>query len=253
MNRAHLGTFLALIVMGLAGCAHMSQGRGAGGKGAVVEAEGWSPIDPKDPAATRQRALAEAQRKAVEKAIGVTLSATTKVEEAVTLKQKIEANVGGFIRSYEILSEGREEGFLKIRIRAFVLYQAPEPPKAEPKSTRIAVVVPDQGLSGALRLTLSSRGFPVSDRAEGADIVVTGSAQAYAVPDPRLGGFHSYRARVSLDVLKAATGELSHQTGEASAIDPVEELARESAVARAAELAADALAARLSAKPGKGL
>lgn len=36
----------------------------------TVEAEGWAPVDPKDAAGTRQRALAEAQRRAVEKATG---------------------------------------------------------------------------------------------------------------------------------------------------------------------------------------
>lgn len=118
LKRLSFFSVLACLVM--AGCFHGWRGLG-GPKSEAVEAEGWAAIDPVHPLETRRRALAEAQKKAVEKAAGVSLSAVTKVEAAVTSEEKIVANVGGYVEKYDVLSEKSEDGFLKIRIRARVL------------------------------------------------------------------------------------------------------------------------------------
>ena len=113
--------FLVLACVLLAGCFHGRLRSGTREKGELVEAEGWTPLDPNKPLETRRRALAEAQKNAVEKVTGVAVTATTKVDLAVTSEQKISADVGGYIHKYEILWEKKDDGFLKIRIRAFVL------------------------------------------------------------------------------------------------------------------------------------
>ena len=103
-----------LAVLGLmAGCSGLSNRQ----KVAVVEAEGWALLNADKPAwETRQRAIAEAQKRAVESAAGVSISARTKVDMSVTRQQTIQADVGGYIRKYKILSARKEAGFLKIRI-----------------------------------------------------------------------------------------------------------------------------------------
>ena len=63
-----LAAALALVV---AGCAHGRLKLGRTDDGEVVEAEGWSPYDAKDLMSTKQRSLAEAQKKAVERVVGV--------------------------------------------------------------------------------------------------------------------------------------------------------------------------------------
>lgn len=228
----------------LSGCAHSPLRRGAD-KGEIIEAEGWSAIEPKDPLGTRQRALAEAQKKAVEKALGVSVAARTRVEAAISVEQKIEANIGGFIRRYEILSERSEEGFLKIRIRALVSSEPPQAPPRLPRKERIAVMVSDLNLSAGIRKALAAKGFSVSAQARGADVVVNGSVEAYAVADPRLSGFQSYRARATVEAAETKTAKVSSATFESSALDTVAAIARSQAVENAGLAAGEALAAEL--------
>ena len=115
---------LLVLVGTLAGCASGRLEVGPAKDGEVVEAEGWSPVDASDPLGTKKRSLAEAQKKAVEKVVGVYISAKTRVSQAVSVNQNILANVQGYINKYEIVGEKQEEGFYKTRIRALVRYQA---------------------------------------------------------------------------------------------------------------------------------
>ena len=234
---------LWLVLAALAGCAHAPL---SGGEGRVVEAEGWSPLDAKDLLASRERALAEAQRKAVEKAAGVRVSAVTKVAQAVTLDQRIEASVGGTIRSYEVLSERADEGFLKVRIRAIVLLEAPPAPQP-PERARLAVLIGEEPLSGAVRLALSGRGFRLTEKAEEADAVVRGGGKAYPQAAGGLSGFRSYRGRASLEYQRRGSPEIVLESREGAGLDPVDEIARDKALESAGRLAAEALALKLTA------
>lgn len=216
----------------------------------IVEAEGWTPIDAKKPLETRQRALAEAQKKAVEKAMGVTVSATTKVESAITLEQKILANIGGYIRRYEILSEREEDGFHRTRIRAFVLDQTPKPLPAAAGQIRIAVLCADERLAQSVRAALTSRGFALKDNAADADYAVTGTASAYSLNGPNIAGLRTGRARVSLDATQTKTQATFRNIQEASGLDLTDEIARDKAVDIAARMAGEALAAHLKTTLG---
>lgn len=278
MRRAAL-----LLLVAALGCAGNKLKPGFVKDGEVVEAEGWSPVDPADRLATSRRALAEAQKKAVEKVVGVYISAKTRVSRSVHLEQNILADVGGYIRRYEVLREWEEEGFHKTRIRALVLYKkvgedlkslglGGGPPPGNP---RVAVRVEAPGewseakhdkASGAVRRALLDRGFAVINpddpamaraggeagalaaaRAAGADLLVRGKAEVHPVRDARLAGFISYRARIELEVVKTASGEVvSRRSGEASALDPSAALAEGKALENAGLVAAQGLAGELA-------
>ena len=251
-----------------------------GEQGEVVEAEGWAPMDAADPLGTKRRSLADAEKKAVEEVVGVYVSAKTRVDAAVNVDQRILANVDGYIRRYALLGERAEDGFLKTRIEALVLYKKvgedlkqlgltrPPPPPGNP---RVAVLVrvlgaaddaPGVQAAQGLRAALLKRGFLVVDpderayagpksteaaSAAGADLVVRGEAEVQATEDPRLGGFHSERARFSVEAFKPKTGEvLANCSREASAVDPSQSAAAGKALSIAADMVGAALAQELS-------
>ena len=286
-SRSSLGLLFLLPVFLFSACAGGRLRLGSGEKGEVVEAEGWAPLDAQDLLGSKQRSLAEAQKKSVERVVGVYISAKTRVAQAVNVDQNILAKVGGYIKKYDVLWERQEEGFYKTRIKALVLYQKvgedlrnlglmrPEAPPGNPKvvvllgtSGEYAQAKDDRAAQG-VRRGLLERGYSVVDRNDpgafssrkstdaatalkvgkdmGADIVVRGEAQVYALKDLRLGGFHSYRARVSLEALKPATGEVAAaKVHEASALDPAPEIAAGKALESAGLLAGEALASELA-------
>ncbi len=254
--------------------------------GEVVEVEGMTPFDPNDLAAVKRRSLAEAQKKAVERVLGVYISAKTRVAKTVIVNQNILANVSGYIRKYDVLREWEADGFYWTRIRALVRYKKVgadpkelgllQPPT--PGNPRVVVVMKTSGgeagerkgrASSAVRRGLLQRGFSVIDRNDsmqyvlekstdigtvlkegrklGADLVVRGDARAYLIRGVDLGGFHSYRARVSLEVFKPESGEMvTALTREASGLDPAPEIAEGKALEAAGLLAGSALAGELA-------
>ncbi|HEX4047841.1 MAG TPA: hypothetical protein VH309_08405 [Elusimicrobiota bacterium] len=254
MSGAGRGAAAFLLLALTAGCAGVGARAGADGRREItVEAEGWAPLLGGDELSGRRRALAEAQKKAVEKAVGVTLRASTRVDDAVSVRQSIEANMGGTIRRYQVLSEGEQGGFFKVRIRAVVLYAPVDagPPKRSPP--RVAVNIPSERVSGAVRSALAAGDDDVvGDEAgegggEGADVVVTGVVETRGLADPRLGGFFSYTAKVSLTAANVRTGKVSRVDEEASAVDTDEREARDRALDKAGFDSGTALAASLAA------
>jgi hypothetical protein len=181
-------------------------------------AEGWSPVVKDDPAGTRRRALAEAQRSALEAAVGVRVSARTNVSQAVTLEQKITSRTRGVIRSYDVLSEKKEEGFHKIRIRAMVELNAVD----ATDGPTVAVNLHGQHAASAaagVKRGLIERGFSVLD-AETTELVVNGEVTVRQIPP--IDDWSSCRALVTLSALRRTTGEILWQESrEASALDPV--------------------------------
>ncbi|HLG28774.1 MAG TPA: hypothetical protein VI387_01070, partial [Candidatus Brocadiales bacterium] len=88
----------------------------------MVEAEGMAPIT-NDLQATKKASLADAQRVAVEKVVGVFVSGKTLVEKAITIEQNILVKTAGYIKKYEVIKEWQEQGFYHTRIKALVSYQ----------------------------------------------------------------------------------------------------------------------------------
>jgi hypothetical protein len=207
----------------------------------TVEAEGWAPDAPADLLGTRHRAIVDAQRRAIEKVVGLWVDSRTQVDLAVTVTSRQRALSRGAIKKYEVLDERREDGFLKVVIRATVAKRAE--PAGEKGSVKLAIE--DAELSSAVRQALSELGFSVVEGE--ADYTVRGQASASRVRGSPFPGFLSYRASVSLQS-GSASGER-----QASALDPSGELAREKAVRLAAKLAAESLVSALSKREDSAL
>jgi hypothetical protein len=117
----HLFTILASALL-LNACAagRTSMKPGSTPEGEVVQAEGRCPIAG-DLASAKSCSLAAAQRAAVEKVVGVFVSARTRVDKAVAIEQNILSRSEGYVRRYEIVSEGRtKDNFHSTTIRALI-------------------------------------------------------------------------------------------------------------------------------------
>jgi hypothetical protein len=200
---------------------------GATEQGEVVEAEGFAPNDPKDILATKRAALVDAQRNAVEKAVGVFVSGRTLVEKAIAIENNILARTEGYVKKYDILSEGLDKDLYKIKIRALValkdlekdlkamsLLNEPElkRPRVSMKldETIDGVKAQEAVASNALKQSLLDQGFIVvaDTRVGDAELSIVGSASSLPFQDQGLGGFVSFRARLSLQVLRSGTDTL---------------------------------------------
>jgi hypothetical protein len=247
MNRAGLLLTCGLL-LGLTACAGPGLGRSGGPRETAVEAEGWAPVTGDDVPDARRRALAEAQKKAVEKAVGVTLRARTRVDDAISVRQSIEANMGGTIDRYEIASEGRDGGYYKVAIRAVVLERPLAAEGTRRLVPRLSVRIAGEKVLGAVRAALAARDLDLSETEGDADVVATGVVETRGLSDPRLGGFYSYTAKVTLNAANLRDGKVYTAQAEASAVDLDERVARDGALEKAGEASGAALAEDLAGK-----
>jgi hypothetical protein len=86
----------------------------------IVQAEGIAGIHKDFVDIARDRALSDAQRQAVEQAVGVMIENETLVENYQVISDKILSRSKGYIQSYQIISEGREKDIYKVLIEAKV-------------------------------------------------------------------------------------------------------------------------------------
>ena len=86
----------------------------------VVQSEGTASVHKGFVDIARDRAIADAQRRAVEQAVGVMISNETLVENFEIISDKILSQSKGYIQSYEVLSEEREGDLYKVMIEAKV-------------------------------------------------------------------------------------------------------------------------------------
>lgn len=235
-----------VVVLWACACAH-APGRAPAGEAAAepgvatVEAEGWAPLAADVGGGARRRALADAQRAAVEKAVGVRLTARTRVSAAIATDAAVEARTQGTLLGWTVLSERDEDGFHKTRIRARVKLGPPDDdPRLPPKvAVRLRGPAAESAESGVRRGLIAS-GVQVVADAE-ADLVVDGTVAAREVGG--FADFSSWRARVSLSVTRSSTRQvLGVESREASAADPSPDAAEERAAALAGEQGAERLA-----------
>ena len=100
-----------------------------------VTAKGQSAIYLNDVANARDKALADAFRKAVEQAIGAMVSSETVVENYQLISDKILTRARGFVKTYNVISEGEiEEGLYQVEIEAQVASAAL--PSSKPRTCR---------------------------------------------------------------------------------------------------------------------
>ncbi|MFH1645076.1 MAG: flagellar assembly protein T N-terminal domain-containing protein, partial [Candidatus Omnitrophota bacterium] len=125
--------------------------KNTGEQTAVVEVEGIVNIINNDIPNAKKRAIVDAQKNAVEMAVGVYVNASTRVEKTVLVEQKILSKTNGYIKKYKILQESREGNFYKTKIQAVVKIEEISrdltniglnaPP---PTTLRIAVLIQDK-------------------------------------------------------------------------------------------------------------
>lgn len=85
-----------------------------------VKAKGYATIYGNDKAAARDRALEDAQRKAVEQAMGTMISSESITQNYQLIDDRILSLSSGYIRTYRIVSESVTGGELEIEIAAQV-------------------------------------------------------------------------------------------------------------------------------------
>lgn len=86
----------------------------------IVKAEGVGAIQNGNHAKARDEAIWDAQRRAVEKGVGVLLSSETMVSNAQLLSDNIYTQANGFVDTYKVLSENKDEFLYYVTIRADV-------------------------------------------------------------------------------------------------------------------------------------
>lgn len=174
------------------GCASSQKPRlklGESAEGEVVEAEGLSAVTG-DLIGVKRAALADAYKNAIEKVVGVFISARTMVDKAVTIQQNILGKTDGYIKKHEVIKEGKEaDGIYHTKIRALVSYQQIQNDLKELDilqsptlgNPRVAILLDEtiEGSEGqstacsdALTQGLLEKGYKVVDRSELAAIRV---------------------------------------------------------------------------------
>ena len=233
-------TVAGLLAAALSSCAGAPERRAR-----TVEAEGWAPVAAGDESDGRARALAAAQKRAVEEATGVRVAAATRIDGAVAVRQRVWADTAGRLESWTVLKEWAEDGFHKARIRAVVAAGDPPSLRRAPGGVKVAVV--GEGAAGpAVRRALSASGFELVSG--GAEYVARFRAASRPLHDTRLGAFSSSRARVTVEISDAATGAVvCERAGEASALGDDSASAAELAAGLAAEAASREAAEGLTA------
>ncbi|MBN1662098.1 MAG: flagellar assembly protein T N-terminal domain-containing protein [Deltaproteobacteria bacterium] len=213
-----------------------------------VKAEGTATIHNNLIDIARDKAIENAQRNAVERAVGVMISSSTEVENYQVKMDRILSESQGFINEYKILSENRAEnqykvvidadvglGKLKDRMKAInlVMVRKDKPrlmiifTDREPKDVIAEASMAKSFLSRGFRIidaqvinnARERNGLPkmVSDSREtakaahdyGAEIVILGRTEATSTLFTISGvDMHSNKVIVSVKIMNADTGEI---------------------------------------------
>ena len=86
----------------------------------TVEAEGIATIRQGNTDIARDQAIADAQRKAVEQAVGVLMSSESLVENYELVSDRILTQSAGYIQSYDIVNEGQSGTDYRVTIKAVI-------------------------------------------------------------------------------------------------------------------------------------
>ncbi len=270
-------THLLIAALLVSGCAsqHSRLKKVKTTEGEIVEAEGTAPYREDDLPGTKAAALAAAQRAAVELVVGVYVNAKTRVDKAVAIENNILTHTSGYIKRYEVLSEGRSGEWYKTRIRAQVttsslhsdldalgLLKQPsvgfprvtilmqeyigevEDPGAHAKSTLEQALITQGYKVVQLPKTTTADQDPVevakSISHKAAELLMAGMGRAQSLGyGKEFGGMHSFRASVSFRIIETGTGEVVRTVSQtASGLEATPQLAGEKALEKAAQLAA---------------
>ena len=222
-----------------------------------VVAEGRAAIGVGGALAARQAATQQALRNAVEKALGVYVSARTLTQNYQMVRDQVLTRSDGYAALKEILSEKIGTQEVSVTIRALVSLK----PLAQQLKTlrltrawRICVAAKSDaeisaGAVAAVEQNLANAGFVVVSSPKEADISVLLSPRFEKVADiPAISGsysatMHSVRGEVTARATRAGTGEI---IAALSASDTTFHVSADAARSTAAHDAATALAPRLA-------
>lgn len=169
--------------------------------GEVVEAEGLAAVT-NDLIGVKRAALSDAYKNAVEKVVGIFISARTQVDKAVTIEHKILGKTDGYVKKHDVLKEGVEaDGLYHTHIRALVSYQQIQQDLKDLEvidapllgNPRVAILLDEtvEGTEGqttacsdALAQALIDKGYKVVDRSELASIRVAEATQQLLSGNP---------------------------------------------------------------------
>lgn len=252
------GTVVALL-SSCASTSHLKVGKTK--EGEVVEVEASCPIMKDDLQGAQACSLAEAQKQALAKVLGVFISAKTRVEKAVAIQDNILAKHEGYISKYEIVKQKRDGEFFKTKIRAMVAFEKlgsdlktldilTLPSIGNP---RVVINLNEQTATNAIAQALKEKGFNIVEREkeENAEILISGSVQSSSVTmeGNLLGGLKSYRASITIKATRLPGGEvLASTTLQASAVDVTDEAAQQKALANIGTKTAKELAEAIPKK-----
>jgi len=224
-------------------------------RAALVSSDGWAAEDPARPGEASRRAIADALRRAVERAAGVSLTARTRVSRGVAVSENVVADTVGCVLDYKVVSEGSINGGRAARVRARIATGTgpcagkPPLPPAALEGAKVSVSISGSGeqaqaaaaaAQSALRSELSRRGWTVVDGPT--PLRLSGTASVYGIRDPRLSPLSSFRAELSLRVEVDGHGVLRESWARGTAVDADPD----DAVRRAARAAATRAAAEMS-------
>lgn len=90
------------------------------GQGAEITAKGYGAIYGGDKSAARDRAIEDAQRKAVEQAMGTMISSESISQNFQLIEDRILSLSSGYIETYRIISESELDGEIEVEIAAII-------------------------------------------------------------------------------------------------------------------------------------
>lgn len=247
---------------------------------AVLTVEGWALAEGGEPASLRAKAVDDAHREAVSRALRAALSPAELSERAGELSAKVLAQSAKYALRERIVDEGRQGRYYKVRLEEALLFDrlvadlrvlgALSAGTKAPLALGLAVSGPAQAREELGRL-FKGQGLEVVDlgselpeapellvssaaaaaRERGLRLAVAGKAELRAVPGLEAGGFSTKEARLSLWIVDPQRGSvLSSSSQRATGGGPDEDIASGKALSAAAEAAAaeaaPALAKRLA-------
>ncbi len=86
----------------------------------TVTAEGVAAVQQGALDIARDAAIEDAQKRAVEQAIGIMIDSQTQVENYQVISDKILSQIKGYITRYNVAGENQDSGLLRVRITADV-------------------------------------------------------------------------------------------------------------------------------------
>ncbi|MFI5346586.1 MAG: hypothetical protein ACHQ51_09455 [Elusimicrobiota bacterium] len=236
-------------VLTATGCA---AGPRAGTRTVVVE--GWAPLGARTRQEARRGAIADAQRRAMEEAAGVEVSAVSTVDDAGSVRERVSTTGRGTVRSSRVVAERVSEGMLVVRVNAVVeLPKAGEVRRAgwiPGTGPRARVVSGSSAAAAALRRDWTAYGGACAGDDSSPELILRAAVESAVVDEPRLRPYVVVRVRLTLEATPARGGSVlwsASRESSAMGVDAVQARARalDAAAEGAIRAAADDLPARL--------